>query len=165
MQVQSLGQKDPLKESMATTLVFLPGESYGQRSLAASSPQGHKESYTETTQYTLSMHKFFVKATTEEQPNKDALGQDIGVWRSRISIPSLGASPSQHINLFTNQEIPLNVCEHFVFCFVCLFVFCPTVCHVGPQYLDQVSNPCPLKWKHGVSTTGPPGKSSSWSFY
>ena len=33
--VQSLGQEDPLEEGMATILVFLPGESHGQRSLAA----------------------------------------------------------------------------------------------------------------------------------
>ena len=36
-QVPSLGQEDP-------TPVFLPGESYGQRSLAGYSPWGHKES-------------------------------------------------------------------------------------------------------------------------
>ena len=35
MRVQSLGQKDPLEEG---TPVFLPGESYGQRSLVAGSP-------------------------------------------------------------------------------------------------------------------------------
>ena len=33
--VQSLGQEDPLEEGMATTPVFLPGESHGQRSLVA----------------------------------------------------------------------------------------------------------------------------------
>ena len=32
--VRSLGQEDPLEEGMATTPVFLPGGSYGQRSLA-----------------------------------------------------------------------------------------------------------------------------------
>ena len=32
--VQSLGGKDPLEEGMAPTLVLLPGESHGQRSLA-----------------------------------------------------------------------------------------------------------------------------------
>ena len=41
---------------MATTPVFLPGKSHGQRSLAGYSPQGHKESdiTTEATQYTCS---------------------------------------------------------------------------------------------------------------
>jgi len=34
-QVQFLGQEDPLEEEMATTPVFLPGESHGQRSLEA----------------------------------------------------------------------------------------------------------------------------------
>ena len=43
MQVQSLGWEDPLEEGMATTPVFLPGESHGQRSLAGNSPQGFKE--------------------------------------------------------------------------------------------------------------------------
>ena len=33
MQVQSLGQEDPLKEGMQPTPVFLPGESHGQRNL------------------------------------------------------------------------------------------------------------------------------------
>ena len=38
IQVQSLGQEDPLEEGMVTTPVFLPGESHGQRSLAGYSP-------------------------------------------------------------------------------------------------------------------------------
>ena len=31
--IQSLGQEDPLEEGLATSPVFLPGESHGQRSL------------------------------------------------------------------------------------------------------------------------------------
>ena len=42
--VWSLGQENPLEEEMQPTPVFLPGESHGQRSLAAYSPWGHKES-------------------------------------------------------------------------------------------------------------------------
>ena len=42
-QVQSLGQEDPLEEEMTTTLVFLPGKSHGQKSLAGHSPWGHRE--------------------------------------------------------------------------------------------------------------------------
>ena len=45
-QVQSLGGEDPLEEGMATTPVFLPRESHGQRSLAGYGPWGHKESDT-----------------------------------------------------------------------------------------------------------------------
>ena len=44
MWVPSLGQEDPLEESMQTSLVFLPGESHGQRSVAAYSPWSCKES-------------------------------------------------------------------------------------------------------------------------
>ena len=41
--VQSLGQEDPLEKEMATTPVFLPGKSHGQRSLEDYSPWDHKE--------------------------------------------------------------------------------------------------------------------------
>ena len=36
--VQSLRQEDPLQKAQQTTPVFLPGEFYGQRSLAGYSP-------------------------------------------------------------------------------------------------------------------------------
>ena len=38
--VRSLGRKDPLEKGMATTPVFLPGESHGQRSLVGYHPWG-----------------------------------------------------------------------------------------------------------------------------
>ena len=41
--VRSLDMEDPLEKEMATILVFLPGESHGQRSLAGYSPWGCKE--------------------------------------------------------------------------------------------------------------------------
>ena len=37
---RSLGREDPLEEGMATTPVFLPGESHGWRSLVGYSPWG-----------------------------------------------------------------------------------------------------------------------------
>ena len=43
MQVPSLGWEDPLKNEMAPTPVFLPGESHGQKSLMAYSPKGQKK--------------------------------------------------------------------------------------------------------------------------
>ena len=42
-QVGSLGQEDPLEKEMATTTIFLPGKSHGQRSLVSYSPWGRKE--------------------------------------------------------------------------------------------------------------------------
>ena len=41
--VRSLGWEDPPEKSMATTPVFLPGESHGERNLAGYSPWGCKE--------------------------------------------------------------------------------------------------------------------------
>ena len=45
-------QANPLEEGIAATPLFLPGESHGQKSLAAYAPWGHKESdMTDTTQH------------------------------------------------------------------------------------------------------------------
>ena len=44
MQVQSLGQEDPLEKEMGTYSSILAGRYYGQRSLVGYSPWGHKES-------------------------------------------------------------------------------------------------------------------------
>ena len=57
--IQSLDGEDPLKKGMATTPVFSPGESYGQRSLAGYSPWNRKESDT-TEQLTLTIYYNFV---------------------------------------------------------------------------------------------------------
>ena len=53
MQETQVGLEDPGEMGMATTSVFLAGESYEQRNLAGYSPQGHKElDRTEATQHT-----------------------------------------------------------------------------------------------------------------
>ena len=44
--IRSLGREDPLEEGMATTPIFLPGESHGQRSVVGYSPWGRTESDT-----------------------------------------------------------------------------------------------------------------------
>ena len=54
MQVRFLAPEDPLEKGMAPTLVFLPGESHGQRSLLGHSPRGCKESDTERLTFSLS---------------------------------------------------------------------------------------------------------------
>ena len=41
--VQYLGWEDPLEKGRLPTLVFLPGESHGQRSLVGFRPWGHKQ--------------------------------------------------------------------------------------------------------------------------
>ena len=57
--VRSLRQEDPLEKEMVnqwnTTLVFLPGESHGRRSLVGYSPRGRRESDT-TEQLHLHLH-------------------------------------------------------------------------------------------------------------
>ena len=39
-----------------------------------------------------------------------------------------------------------------------------TTWRVGSWFPDQGLNPCPLPWRHGVPTTGPPGKALSLVF-
>ena len=41
-QIQSLGWEDPLEQGMASTLLFLPGEFHGQKSLVGYSPWNQK---------------------------------------------------------------------------------------------------------------------------
>ena len=41
---RSLGREDPRRRKWQSTVVFLPGKSHGQRSLAGHRPWGHKES-------------------------------------------------------------------------------------------------------------------------
>ena len=55
------------------------------------------------------------------------------------------------------------------FCCCCCFIFfCFVFGHAAQQmrswFPDQGSNPHPLHWKHGVLTTGPPGKSPIFHF-
>lgn len=45
-----------------------------------------------------------------------------------------------------------------------LFFFDHASWHVGSQFLFQGLNPCPLRWNHGVSITGWPGKSHFCGF-
>ena len=68
--VQSLDQKDPLEESMATHSGFLPGESHGQKSLVGYGPQGRKESdMTETTEKALLIHILVWQKQTQHCKN------------------------------------------------------------------------------------------------
>ena len=52
MQVRSLGREIPWRRAWQSTPVFLPGESYGQRSLVGYGPEGRKElAMTEATEH------------------------------------------------------------------------------------------------------------------
>ena len=66
--VQSLGLDDTLEEGMATTPIFLLGESRGQRSLVDYSPWGHKESdTTECLTFSLSFIIFILFYTKKKK--------------------------------------------------------------------------------------------------
>ena len=67
--VQSLGWEDPLEKEMATTPVFLPGESHGRRSLVGYSPRGLKESDTTERIHFTSLHFSYSNYLTDEVMN------------------------------------------------------------------------------------------------
>ena len=56
MQVQSLGQEDPLEKEMATHSSIFAWEILGQRNLVGCGPQGHKESDTTECAHTTPTH-------------------------------------------------------------------------------------------------------------
>ena len=67
------------------------------------------------------------------------------------------------------MAIPHNLSIYFLFfrLFIYLLVLFWPLCmtwHVGPSFPNQGLNPCPLQWKFGLLTTGPPGKSLSTIF-
>ena len=100
IKVQSLGRKDPLGEER--TLVFLPGESHGPRSLAGYSPWGRKESdKTERLAFSLHFHyrmRWFSHVKDqegvfheEEIPNKKTLRWERerhmwNIWSKEMSL-------------------------------------------------------------------------------
>ena len=63
--VQSLSQENPMEKGITTHSVFLPGKSYGQRSLVGYTPWGQKESDM-TEQLTLSLFTFTDVVTYNE---------------------------------------------------------------------------------------------------
>ena len=48
--------------------------------------------------------------------------------------------------------------------FIFLFFFGYTMRHAGSYLPDRGSNLCPLQWKPGVLTTGPPGQTQNITF-
>ena len=74
------------------------------------------------------------------------------VYLSRL-VPKLSASPPRY---------PLNLKQRF---FSFLFFSSRTLRLVGVLVPDQGWNSCPLQWKHGVLTTGPPGSSPKVLFF
>ena len=49
--------------------------------------------------------------------------------------------------------------QHHIFSFLFFSFYWLHHVFAGSYFPDQGSNPCSLQWKHGILTTGPPGKS------
>ena len=72
MQVQSLGQRDPLEH----TPVFLPGKFHGEKSLAGYKPRGHNEPDTTEQLSTLTQRLETEEACLLYYPSQLSLGLD-----------------------------------------------------------------------------------------
>ena len=66
--MQSLGWDDPLEQEMATTPVFLPGKSHGQRCLVGHCHWGCKES--DITEHACTWRKYLILLTLSLQTTK-----------------------------------------------------------------------------------------------
>ena len=67
----------------------------------------------------------------------------------------------QIMSLFHSEPFTGSPAYLFIYFYsIYLFIFL-TEWHVGSWFHDQGLNLCPLQWKRGVLTTGPPGKSPS----
>ena len=100
--VWSLGQEDALEKGMAPTVVFLPGEFQGQRSLVGYSPQGQKESnttewLTHTEEIDMSNNKIQYKDTWRRhwQPTPVLLPGKSHGWRSLVGCSPRGREESE----------------------------------------------------------------------
>ena len=73
----------------------------------------------------------------------------------------------QHLRSISNvplvsvNRVQLHINLYFIHYFSFIFGHRVHRIHVGSYLPDQGLNPCPLHWKYGVLTTGPPGKSQA----
>ena len=134
-QVQSLGQEDPLEEEMATTTIFLPGKSHGQRSLVSYSPCCRKKIWTWSNDW----EHTYIHHTESTPVHCNSICNLAKLMNIRIT---------SIIQISGGYGL-------FKFFF---FLGCGAW-QVGVQFSHQGWNPGPLHWKHKVLTTGPPGKS------
>ena len=72
------------------------------------------------------------------------------------------------IKIFAQQDIQISgtnkISEKESSVYFFFFIFGCAVRHAGSQFPEQRSKLCPLHWKQGVLTTGPPGKSQNLAF-
>ena len=87
MQVQAMGQEDPLKKDMESTPVLLTGKSHGRRSMVGYSPWGHKES--DTTECFLELSCFFKDPMDVGNLISDAsafLKSSLNIWNFTVHV-------------------------------------------------------------------------------
>ena len=106
-------RKIPWRRAWQPTPVFLPGESYGQRSLAGNSPQGHKGAplkrlstsvylYTYIRSYT---HQLFFSLTFPQSPQVTHVNYLVCItWCAFLFVQ---ITIYEHINVYKNKDLEL----------------------------------------------------------
>ena len=86
-------------------------------------------------------------------------------WKWKMKVKSLSCACYEHTNVFrygcvfvSLRYLAVKLWGHIIT--PCLtYVFGHAMEYVGSWFPDQGSNPKLMHWKHGILTTGPPGKS------
>ena len=102
MQVRSLSQEDPLQKKMATTPVFLPGKSHGEKSLVGYGPVGCKASDTTEQLNTNTVIVVFNSGTVcggVHTHKKVRCGPLVAQYFNRSLLYSLGTQNNQYVLL------------------------------------------------------------------
>ena len=93
--------------------------------------------------------------------SKELLLQGDRPWRAGSCAPS----PTSYLSCWVSGTVqgpvaasPRVSVSSFSFFFFNICLFGHAMWHVGSLFPNQGSNLRPLPWKHGVLTTGPPGK-------
>ena len=171
--------KIPWRRAWQPTLVFLPGESHGQRSQAGYSPWGHKES--DTTEQ-VSMHitcQCSIVYITRIFFTHSSVDGHLRFFHVLATVNSAAVNTGVHVS-FLKMRLTLASywtyhasckCGELQFLFylknIYLFGSARSQLHYsrslvaafGILFPDQGSNTGPLHWERGVLASRPPGKS------
>ena len=99
-------RKIPWRRAWQPTLVFLPGESHGQKSLAGYSPESHKESdTTKVTSYIYNYYLYFWRSSANTIRDMYVAKGRRNIWTTKSSFMCYGLA-SIWRDIFPHLQIP-----------------------------------------------------------
>ena len=107
--VQSLGQEDLPEEEMQPTLVILPGESHGQRSLVGYSPQSGKGS--DTTEHMHARTRAHARTHTHTQYKIPPIRSLHTILRTVPSVGDANMSMIAQLTVWSSSSSPSSTTQ------------------------------------------------------